>query len=58
MADVAAFAGLDVGATRTPWLAGVRFPDRNEGWRARLDAAAVATIEAIEGDDLRRHGYA
>jgi hypothetical protein len=58
MADVAAFAGLDVGATRTPWLAGVRFPDRNEGWRARLGAAAVATIEAIEGDDLRRHGYA
>jgi hypothetical protein len=58
LSDVAAFAGLDPGAAGGSWLSGVAFPDRNEAWRTRLDPAAIATIEAIEGDDLRRHGYA
>jgi hypothetical protein len=57
LGGVAVFAGLDPDATGGDWLAGVHFPDRNEAWRTRLDAAALATIEAIEGDELRRHGY-
>jgi hypothetical protein len=55
---VADFAGLDRAVTRRPWLDDVAFPDRNEGWRRRLGPAAIATIEAIEADDLARHGYA
>ena len=58
-------AGLELGgdfqrpgiAGGPDWLAGVTFPDRNEAWRERLDATAIATIEAVEGDELRRHGY-
>jgi hypothetical protein len=57
LSGVAVFAGLDPAAAGRSWLDGVTFPDRNEAWRARLDAAAVKTIEGVEGDDLRRHGY-
>jgi hypothetical protein len=57
LADVTAFAGLDPAAGGGGWVTGIEFPDRNEAWRGRLDPAAVATIEAVEGDDLRRHGY-
>jgi len=56
MAGVATLAGLEPAGGR--WLAGVQFPDRNEAWRQRLDAAAIATIEEVEHDDLRRLGYA
>jgi len=56
MPGVATFAGLEPAGGR--WLAGVQFPDRNEAWRQRLDAAAIATIEEVEHDDLRRLGYA
>jgi hypothetical protein len=55
---VVAFAGLDPSAPGAQWLRDVRFPDRNEAWRTRLEPAAVATIEATQGDDLRRLGYA
>ena len=58
LAGVAVFAGLDPERPGRTWLDGVSFPDRNEAWRTRLDAAAIATIEAVEGDDLHRHGYA
>jgi hypothetical protein len=57
LAGVALFAGLDPAVAGRDWLGGVTFPNRNEAWRERLDATAIATIEAIEGDDLRRHGY-
>jgi len=57
LAGVAAFAGLDPDASAGQWLAGVQFPDRNDAWRQRLDAEAIATIEAVEGEDLRRRGY-
>ncbi|MCU1449571.1 MAG: sulfotransferase [Acidimicrobiales bacterium] len=55
---VVAFAGLDPSAAGAQWLHDVRFPDRNEAWRTRLEPRAVATIESVQGDDLRRHGYA
>ncbi|MBV9042289.1 MAG: sulfotransferase [Acidimicrobiia bacterium] len=57
LAGVAVFAGLDPDADGGDWPTGVRFPDRNEAWRTRLDAAALSTIERVEGDELRRHGY-
>jgi hypothetical protein len=57
LGGVVAFAGLDPGAAGPQWLRDVRFPDRNEAWRTRLDPAAVATIESVQGDDLQRHGY-
>jgi hypothetical protein len=58
LSGIAVFAGLDPAVAGRRWLDGVAFPDRNEAWQARLDAAALSTIEAVEGDDLRRHGYA
>lgn len=58
LSSVAVFAGLDPALPGRAWLEGVTFPDRNEAWRQRLDPAAIATIEEIEGDDLKRHGYA
>lgn len=57
LSGVAVFAGLDPAMPGREWLDGVTFPNRNEAWRERLDPAAVATIEEIEGDDLKRHGY-
>jgi hypothetical protein len=54
--EVAAFAGLARG--QSTWLSGVRFADRSDAWRKRLDERAVATIEGVAGDDLRRLGYA
>src|SRR4051794_11198315 len=54
---VAVFAGVDPAVPGREWLDGVSFPDRNEAWRQRLDPAAVDTIEAIEAEDLKRHGY-
>ena len=58
LAGVAVFAGLDPAVAGRDWLGGLRFPNRNEAWRQRLDPAAISTIESVEGDDLRRHGYA
>ena len=55
LTGVAAFAGLETAGGR--WLAGVRFPDRNEAWRQRLDEADIATIESVQRDDLTRLGY-
>lgn len=54
---VAAFAGLPPDERWTRRLGQLRFPDRNEAWRAALDPEVVATIEAIQGDELARHGY-
>jgi omega-hydroxy-beta-dihydromenaquinone-9 sulfotransferase len=58
LSGVALFAGLDPAVAGRDWLEGVDFPNRNEAWRDRLSADAIATIEEIEGHDLRRHGYA
>jgi hypothetical protein len=58
LSGVAVFAGIDPAVAGRRWLEGVTFPDRNDAWREGLDPAAVATIEGVEGDDLRRHGYA
>jgi hypothetical protein len=35
----------------------VRFPDRTDGWRHRLDPAAVELIEDVQGPTLVRLGY-
>jgi omega-hydroxy-beta-dihydromenaquinone-9 sulfotransferase len=35
----------------------LRYPSRADAWRTRLPTEAVARIEAIQADDLRRHGY-
>ena len=56
---VADFAGLP--AQHDRWqrnLQGLRFPDRNEVWRTRLDADVVARIEGFQAEELWRNGYA
>ena len=58
LAEIAERSGL---RTSGPWLAELRrlsYPDHNESWRTQLDAGTLATIERIQRDTLRRHGYA
>jgi len=55
---VAAFAGLAPSAAWRAALEELGFPDQNEGWRRRLPATAVETIQAVQADTLRSHGYA
>ena len=55
--QVADFAGL---APSAPWisrLAALRFPDRNESWRAKLDPVVVRRIEAAQAERLHQYGY-
>ena len=57
LAQIAAFAGL---AARPSWmgeLERVRFHDRNRTWADQLSPAALSRIEALQHDDLLRHGY-
>ena len=57
LARVAAFAGLAPDAGWRHRLAGLRFPDGNERWKAKLDPAVVRRIEAAQADKLQEHGY-
>jgi hypothetical protein len=55
----AEFAGLDPDNPR--WhdaLQRQSFPDRNEGWRSRLDARTVSAITYWQREELERLGYA
>lgn len=56
---VASFVGLpahDEGWTRS--LGRMSFPNRNDRWRAVLDASAIARLERAAGPTLERYGYA
>lgn len=55
---VAAFAGLPANMKWQASVAKLRFPNRNEAWRERLDAEAVEAIWAVQATELERHGYA
>jgi hypothetical protein len=58
LVGVAAFLGV-AGDDRR-WrssLATLRFSDRSEGWRVRLDAPTIERITRIQRADLERHGY-
>ena len=54
---IATFAGLPASASWQGAVGRVRFPDRNDAWRERLDADALATIEAVQTPTLERYGY-
>jgi hypothetical protein len=51
------FLGLSPDAGWRRELERLRFPDRNEAWRERLDAETVRRITAWQAGDLRRLGY-
>ena len=55
---VAAFAGLGADPGWCQALAKLRFPDRNESWRAKLNPDLIRSIEADQADKLQEHGYA
>lgn len=55
---IAAFGGLGRSTLWDESLATLRFPDRNDGWRAQLDAAEIERIESVAAAGLHRHGYA
>lgn len=55
--DVARFAGL---APSTEWrrrLGEIGFPNRNQAWAGGFDPAALATVEGVQRESLRRYGY-
>lgn len=54
---IAGFAGLGADPGWEHQLAQLRFPDRNQTWRSALPAPAITTIERVQRDELRRHGY-
>jgi hypothetical protein len=54
---IARFAGLDESPRWESVLRRIEFPNRNERWRSALPPDAVATIESIQDEELRRHGY-
>ena len=54
---VADFAGLPSSTLWSSRLSGLRFPDRNESWRSKLDPVVVGRIEATQADKLREYGY-
>lgn len=54
---VAAFAGLRTDLAWRNRLTGLRFPDRNESWKTKLDPTVVRRIETAQADKLREHGY-
>jgi hypothetical protein len=54
---VAALVALQPRPAWSREVARLRYPSRAGTWRTRLSPEAVARIETIQGDDLRRHGY-
>lgn len=55
---IARFCRLDAEPRWRTSVAALDFPNRNEAWRAGIDASAAATIERIQRDTLVRRGYA
>jgi hypothetical protein len=55
---VAGFAGLEPDPRWQRGLERLRFPDRNDNWRTRLEPALVRRIEDIQGQHLEANGYA
>jgi ATP-dependent DNA ligase len=54
---MARFAGMTESPRWTASLRRIQFPNRNERWRSALAPEVVATIEAIQREELHRHGY-
>jgi hypothetical protein len=57
LADIAARCGLATSAGCLAELRRLSYPDHNESWRTQLDPVALATIERVQRDTLRRYGY-
>ncbi len=54
---IATFAGLRPSRAWDDALAGVKFASQNEAWRSALDDAIKARVQAVQADELSRHGY-
>lgn len=57
LSSVAAFAGLSSNGRWLNELAKLRYPDKNEAWRERLDRETVERVTALQMPELRRSGY-
>jgi hypothetical protein len=55
--EAAGFAGLGADPTWERELCALRFPDRNESWRQRLESAVVERISTLQRPALERLGY-
>lgn len=56
--EIAEFSGLGAPPAWVRSLGELRFPNRNEAWRSRLDPAGARVVERVEAPELRRYGYA
>lgn len=57
LAAIAAFGGFGDDPEWRRCVGSLSFPNRNERWRATLDADALATIERVQELALKEHGY-
>lgn len=55
--QIAEFAGLPHHDEWTAALRALRFPDRNDGWRAQMSADEISRVEHWQHDSLVTHGY-
>jgi hypothetical protein len=54
---VAHFAGLRSDAGWDAEISRLRFPNRNETWRAQLPPEVIERVTAVQGEELDRRGY-
>ena len=54
---IAAFGGFSNDREWRQRVGSLSFPNRNERWRAKLDAEALATIERVQELALKEYGY-
>jgi hypothetical protein len=54
---VSGFIGLPESTRWREVLRTLEFPNRNDGWRERLDAEVAARITSIQREELEAHGY-
>lgn len=57
LADIAAQAGVPADSAWLTELRRLSYPDHKASWRAELDPDALATVERVQRDTLRRYGY-
>jgi hypothetical protein len=57
LTGIVEWAGLPVDPAWRAEIGRLSYPDSNEAWRAEIDPGALATIERVQHDTLRRYGY-
>ena len=54
---IAGFGGFSADPGWRERVEALSFPNRNDRWRSKLDAEALATIQRVQDVALKEHGY-